>query len=70
MALFRTSHVIDSFPVIHGEGVLMRAPQMSDFTDWSALREASRDFLVPWEPTWPMDDLTRGSFRRRLKRYA
>ncbi len=70
MALFRTTHVADSFPVIHGEGVLMRAPQMSDFADWSALREVSRDFLVPWEPTWPMDDLTRGSFRRRLKRYA
>ena len=31
---------------------------------------ASRDFLTPWEPTWPADDLTRGAFRRRLKRYA
>jgi ribosomal-protein-alanine N-acetyltransferase len=26
--------------------------------------------LVPWEPTWPADVLTRASFRRRLKRYA
>jgi ribosomal-protein-alanine N-acetyltransferase len=26
--------------------------------------------LVPWEPTWPSDDLSRGAFRRRLKRYA
>ena len=43
---------------------------MSDFSDWAALREASRDFLTPWEPTWPADDLTRGAFRRRLKRYA
>jgi ribosomal-protein-alanine N-acetyltransferase len=34
------------------------------------LREKSRAFLVPWEPTWPADDLTRGAFRRRLKRYA
>ena len=48
----------------------MRAPQMADFTEWSALREVSRDFLTPWEPTWPADDLTRGAFRRRLKRYA
>ena len=23
-----------------------------------------------WEPTWPADDLSRGAFRRRLKRYA
>jgi ribosomal-protein-alanine N-acetyltransferase len=34
------------------------------------LREKSRDFLVPWEPTWPDDDLTRSAFRRRLRRYA
>ena len=26
--------------------------------------------MVPWEPTWPSDDLTRSAFRRRLKRYA
>src|SRR5262249_50690912 len=23
-----------------------------------------------WEPTWPADDLTRASFRRRIKRYS
>ena len=34
------------------------------------LREASRAFLTPWEPTWPADDLTRAAFRRRLRRYA
>jgi ribosomal-protein-alanine N-acetyltransferase len=34
------------------------------------LREASREFLVPWEPTWPSDDLTRAAFRRRVRRYA
>ncbi len=49
---------------------MLRAPQMSDFAEWSALRESSRDFLSPWEPTWPADDLTRASFRRRIKRYS
>jgi ribosomal-protein-alanine N-acetyltransferase len=34
------------------------------------LREKSRSFLTPWEPTWPADDLTRGAFRRRVKRYT
>jgi ribosomal-protein-alanine N-acetyltransferase len=34
------------------------------------LREKSRAFLTPWEPTWPADDLTRPAFRRRLRRYA
>jgi ribosomal-protein-alanine N-acetyltransferase len=43
---------------------------MSDFNAWAELRENSRDFLVPWEPTWPEDDLTKSSFRRRLRRYA
>ena len=50
--------------------MLLRAPQMADFAEWAALREASRDFLTPWEPTWPADDLTRAAFRRRLRRYA
>ncbi|HVX99948.1 MAG TPA: GNAT family protein [Pseudorhodoplanes sp.] len=70
MALFRTIHVSEPLPSIEGPGVHLRAPQMSDFNEWAALREASRDFLVPWEPTWPADDLTRSAFRRRLRRYA
>ena len=56
--------------MIEGQGVFLRAPHMNDFTEWAALREASRNFLAPWEPTWPHDDLTRAAFRRRLKRYA
>ena len=70
MALFRSTPETEPFPVIRGEGVMLRAPQMTDFPAWSALRESSREFLTPWEPTWPADDLTRFSFRRRLKRYA
>ncbi len=42
----------------------------ADFVEWAQLREQSRNFLTPWEPSWPADDLTRGAFRRRLKRYA
>jgi ribosomal-protein-alanine N-acetyltransferase len=48
----------------------LRPPQAADYEEWAALREASRAFLVPWEPTWPPDDLSRASFRRRLKRYG
>lgn len=70
MALFRTSHMAEPLPLIHGDGVLLRAPHIGDFAEWAALREASREFLTPWEPVWPADDLTRGAFRRRLKRYA
>jgi [ribosomal protein S5]-alanine N-acetyltransferase len=70
MAFFRTVSFSDPLPIVEGDGVYLRAPQTSDFAEWAALREASRAFLVPWEPTWPSDDLTRAAFRRRLRRYA
>jgi ribosomal-protein-alanine N-acetyltransferase len=69
MAFFRTVAYSDA-SVIAGDGVMLRAPQMADYAEWAALRETSRAFLVPWEPTWPADDLTRAAFRRRLRRYA
>jgi len=69
MAFFRTVSFSEQLPMISGGSVVLRAPQMADYAEWAALREASRDFLTPWEPTWPTDDLTRGSFRRRIKRY-
>ena len=70
MAFFRTVNFSEQLPAIMGEGIMLRAPQMADYAEWSALREASRNFLTPWEPTWPSDDLTRASFRRRIKRYS
>jgi ribosomal-protein-alanine N-acetyltransferase len=45
-------------------------PRAPIIPPWSTLREKSREFLTPWEPTWPSDDLTRGAFRRRLRRQA
>jgi ribosomal-protein-alanine N-acetyltransferase len=57
-------------PALIGDSVMLRAPQMSDHAEWSALRELSRNFLTPWEPIWPADDLTRAAFRRRIRRYA
>ncbi|HVY59046.1 MAG TPA: GNAT family protein [Xanthobacteraceae bacterium] len=70
MAFFRTVGFSEPLPVIEGRGVFLRAPQATDFEEWAALRERSRNFLVPWEPTWPADDLSRGAFRRRIRRYA
>jgi ribosomal-protein-alanine N-acetyltransferase len=70
MAFFRTVSFGDIIPAITGGGVLLRTPVSSDYAEWAAVREKSRDFLTPWEPTWPADDLTRSAFRRRLKRYA
>jgi [ribosomal protein S5]-alanine N-acetyltransferase len=55
---------------VEGDGVWLRPPRASDYDEWRALREASRAFLQPWEPTWPADDLSRAAFRRRLISYA
>ena len=70
MAFFRTVSFNETMPGIAGPGVTLRAPHSGDYAEWSTLRESSREFLIPWEPTWPSDDLTRSAFRRRLKRYA
>lgn len=69
MAFFRSVGFAETTPAIAGEGVYLRAPLLGDFAAWSTLREQSREFLTPWEPIWPADDLTRAAFRRRLRRY-
>ena len=56
-------------PVIRGQGIYLRYPRMADFPVWAKLRAESREFLTPWEPVWADDELTRGAFRRRIKRY-
>jgi [ribosomal protein S5]-alanine N-acetyltransferase len=70
MAFFRTINFSDPLPSVAGDGVVLRIPQVTDYAEWAALREKSRDFLVPCEPTWPADDLSRSAFRRRVRRYA
>ena len=53
-----------------GNEVYLRYPELSDWESWACLRAESRDFLVPWEPTWSRDVLTQASFRHRLRRYS
>ena len=69
MALLRTASPSDLGPVIESDRVLLRTPQMSDYPAWAALRAASREFLTPWEPLWANDELSRASFRRRVRHY-
>ena len=59
MALFRLPSSGPAALVPRGHGLLLRAPQMSDYLQWSHLRETSRSYLTPWEPIWQSDDLTR-----------
>lgn len=51
---------------IETERLTLRTPVHSDFVNWSGLRRQSADFLVPWEPTWASDHLTRKAFSNRV----
>ena len=56
-------------PVLRGQDVYLRYPRIADYVHWARLRGESREFLTKWEPVWAEDELTRGAFRRRIKRY-
>lgn len=51
---------------IETERMTLRLPHHSDFRDWAWLREESRDFLTPWEPSWAHDHLGRKAFANRV----
>lgn len=54
-------------PVLQGRQVYLRWPRPDDHPAWARLREASRDWLTPWEPRWPPDALSAEGFGRRLR---
>jgi [ribosomal protein S5]-alanine N-acetyltransferase len=54
---------------LEGELVRLRPPKASDYGEWSVLRRTSREFLQPWEPAWPADELSPLAWRRRLAAY-
>lgn len=56
--------------VLMGDRIFLRPPRLGDFDGWARLRDGSRGFLAPWEPTWPEDALSRPAFRRRLASYT
>ena len=51
---------------IETERLTLRPPIHADYRPWTALRQESRDFLTPWEPTWAPDHLTRKAFTNRV----
>ena len=69
MAFLRSGTGSEHLSVIEGEGLSLRAPQMSDYAPWAELRQQSREHLRPWEPLWPDDDLAKSGFSRRIKHY-
>ncbi len=70
MALFRTDIADLPGGEIIGKNIVLRPPQVEDYDDWARLRAKSQAFLTPWEPSWAKDELTRSSFKRRVRRYG
>lgn len=54
----------------YGQRTHLRAPVVEDFGQWRDLRQNSRHFLEPWEPTWRDDELMLSSFRKRVAHYS
>lgn len=69
MVFLRSHFSFELPPVLRGRRVYLRSPSIDDYEAWASLRLSSREFLAPWEPSWPADDLTRAAFRNRIKRY-
>lgn len=69
MAFLRPSIVPDPGPLVTGLGLRLRPPALSDYEAWARLRARSRDHLVPYEPAWTDDELTRAAYRERLRIY-
>ncbi len=55
---------------IEADRVYIRYPRLSDWQAWAEVRQASRAYLVPWEPIWSHDTLSKSSFRARLRQYS
>lgn len=53
-------------PKIETERLTLRPPVHSDFRAWAALRMDSQEYLIPWEPVWSIDHLTRKAFANRV----
>lgn len=53
-------------PRIETKRLSLRPPVHGDFRAWVALRQASQEFLAPWEPIWGDDHLSRKGFTGRV----
>ena len=59
---------IDTYLI--GSRVVLRIGDPADWHNWRTLRDASRAFLTPWEPSWPSNALSYTYFCGLLRRYA
>ena len=55
--------------VLAGNRVNLRPPLMRDYPHWMKLRRDNQKYLQMREPLWMPDELSRRSFRMRLRAY-
>ncbi len=55
---------------LQGTKVILRMGDPVDWHHWRLLRDMSRAFLTPWEPSWPSNALSYGYYCGLLRRYA
>lgn len=53
--------------VIETERMVLRPPTLADHRAWAELRGASEAFLRPWEPEWTTRELSRTTYRQRIR---
>lgn len=69
MAFLRSGPLSEPELVIRGDGVRLRPPAPADYAQWADLRGRSRAHLTPYEPAWSAEELSRWSYRRRLRQH-
>ncbi|MDG2187864.1 MAG: GNAT family protein [Hyphomicrobiales bacterium] len=55
---------------ILSEDIYLRSPSLIDYNKWSQIREKSRTFLTPWEPTWHIGEHSLRRYIRLLWIYS
>lgn len=51
-----------------GGAITLRHPRWADYEAWAELRANNEGYLIPWEPEWGPNHLSRPSYRSRLSR--
>jgi [ribosomal protein S5]-alanine N-acetyltransferase len=69
MVFLRSPFAQDQLPMLHHARVMLRPPSLNDFEEWARLRQASKSFLMPWEPLWSDHEYSKFNFRVRIKHY-
>ena len=67
LRLLRPSGPETIAPTLTTTRLVLRLPTLGDYRAWAALRGASEDFLRPWEPQWTPRELSRMTYRQRIR---